>query len=243
MTSRGKAVKLRLGLAAALVLLAAPAAAQKALEKTLAQLQADAVLAAQAAARAASVINVASPCAGLPETGRVAETAPDERFAPRLSPTRAFSCPADARLDLSGRLPQCVRAGTKAVEGSPRAACYAALPLGPFADIGPRQRPTRSCPTSRLTSIVRLEGPGAGYSDVTLSVVPEAGVTATTLNNIDPNTPVDENPILQNCFAFNCRLVKLEIGNKAPDKLRLELRLPRGDAVSTEVRLTPVCPL
>jgi type II secretory pathway pseudopilin PulG len=234
---------MRLGLAAGLILLAAPAAAQKALEKTQAQLRAEAVLAAQAAARAAAVVTVASPCAGLPETGRVAQKGADERFAPRLLPNRSYSCPADVRLDLSGRLPQCVRPGAKAIEGNPRAACYAQLPLGPFAEIAPRQRPTRSCPTSRLTSIVRLEGPGAGYSDVALAVVPEGTVTVTTLNNIDPATPVDENPILQNCFAFDCRLVKLEISNRAGDKIRLELRLPKGDPVTAEVRLAPVCPL
>jgi hypothetical protein len=243
MTSRGSKVKLRVVLAMALALLAVPAGAQKQLEKTQAQKRLEALAAAEAATRAAGVMTVASPCAGLPETGKVAAAGSDESFPPRLLPNRSYSCPPGSRLDLSGRLPICVRPGAKVVEGNPRAACYARLPLGPFAAITPRQRPTRSCPTSRLTSIVRLEGPGAGFSDVTLISVPETGVTVTTLNATDELAPVDENPILQNCFPFECRLLKLEISNKATDKLTLELRLPGGDPAIAEIRLAPTCPL
>jgi hypothetical protein len=243
MASRGSKVKLRVVLAAALVLLAGPAVAQKPLDKTEAQKRVEALRSAEAAARAAGVISVASPCAGLPEAGKVAAAGKDESFPPRLLPNRSYSCPPGSRLDLSGRLPLCTRPGAKVVDGNPRAQCYARLPLGPFAAITPRQRPTRSCPTSRLTSIVRLEGPGAGFSDVAMVIVPEDGVTVTTLNATDEFAPVDENPILQNCFPFDCRLVKLDISNKAPDRIRLELRLPEGDPVVAEVKLTPVCPL
>lgn len=240
----GTRARTALGIAlAAAALWAGPAAAQKPLEKTEAQKRVDALMMAQAIERAASIVNVASPCATLPESGRVAEPGPEERFPPRLLPNRSYSCPPDARLDLSGRLPQCLRPGTKVVDGNPRATCYAALPLGPFAPIVPRQRPTRSCPTSRLTSIVRLEGPGAGFADVALATVPEGGVTVTTLNSLDPAVPVDENPVLQGCFPFNCRLLKLDISNKATDSLRLVLALPKGDPVTAEVRLDPVCPL
>lgn len=241
MTGRGAGVRLGLGLL--LLLLAGPAVAQKPLDKTEAQKRLELLRSAEAAARAAGVISVASPCAGLPETGKVAEAGKDESFPPRLLPNRSYSCPPGSRLDLSGRLPLCIRPGAKVVDGSPRAQCYARLPLGPFAAITPRQRPTRSCPTSRLTSIVRLEGPGAGFSDVTMAVVPEGGVTVTTLNATDELAPVDENPILQGCFPFDCRLVKLEISNKATDRIRLELRLPEGDPVVAEIKLAPVCPL
>jgi hypothetical protein len=243
MASRGSKVKLRVVLAAALVLLAGPAAAQKPLDKTEAQKRLEAMRLAEAAARAAAMLSVISPCAGLPEEGKVAAAGSDESFPPRLLPNRSYACPPGARLDLSGRLPMCLRSGAKVVDGNPRAQCYTRLPLGPFAAITPRQRPTRSCPTSRLTSIVRLEGPGAGFSDVTLISVPEGGVTVTTLNATDSAVPVDENPILQNCFPFECRLLKLEISNKATDKLRLELRLPGGDPAVAEVRLAPTCPL
>lgn len=243
MASGGSKVKLRVVLAAALVLLAGPAVAQKPLDKTEAQKRIDALRATEAATRAAALLTVASPCAGLAETGKVSEGGKDESFAPRLLPNRSYSCPPGARLDLSGRMPQCIRPGSKVVDGNPRALCYARLPLGPIADITPRQRPTRSCPTSRLTSIVRLEGSGAGFSDVSLTVVPEEGVEVTTLNATDELTPVDENPLLQNCFPFECRLVKLDISNKATDRIRLELRLPKGDPVTAEIKLAPVCPL
>ena len=236
-------MKLGPALAALLVLLAAPAIAQKPLEKSQQQKRLEALRAADAAARAAALLTVASPCAGLPEEGKVAAAGSDESFPPRLLPNRSYVCPPGARLDLSGRLPLCIRAGAQVVDGNPRAQCYARLPLGPFAAITPRQRPTRSCPTSRLVSIVRLDGPGAGFSDVAMTVVPEGGVTVTTLNATDAGAPVDENPILQNCFPFDCRLVKLEIGNKATDKLRLEFRLPDGDPVTAEIRLAPTCPL
>lgn len=243
MASRGSRVRLRVVLAAALVLLTGPAGAQKALEKTEQQKRLEALRAAEATVRAAGLLTVASPCAGLPEEGKVAEAGKDESFPPRLLPNRSYSCPPGARLDLSGRLPMCQRPGSKVVDGNPRAACYARLPLGPFTAITPRQRPTRSCPTSRLTSIVRLEGPGAGFSDVAMTIVPEGGVTVTTLNATDALAPVDENPILQNCFPFECRLLKLEISNKATDRIRLDLRLPGGDPVSAEIRLAAVCPL
>jgi hypothetical protein len=243
MTSRGSKGTLRAGLAAAMALLAASAAAQKPLDKTEQQKRLQAAIEAREMQRAASVISIASPCAGLPETGKVAAPAADESFPPRLLPNRSYACPPGARLDLSGRLPLCIRSGTTTVDGNPRAQCYARLPLGPFATISPRQRPTRSCPTSRLTAIVRLEGPGAGFSDVGMTLVPEGGVTATTLALTDPATPVDENPILQNCFPFDCRLVKLDISNRATDKVRLELRLPERDPVSAEIKLAPTCPL
>lgn len=227
----------------AALLLAVPALAQKPLEQSERAARAEAQAAIVAAARAGAALTAASPCAGVPETGKVAKPGVDEVFPPRLLPNRSYACPPGARLDLSGRMPACIRPGLTIVDGSPRAACYARLPLGPFADIAPRQRPTRSCPTSRLTSIIRLEGPGAGFSDAAMTIVPEGPVTATVLTLTGEGVPPDENPVLQGCFPFDCRLVKLEIGNKAPDKLRLELRYPKGDAVTAEVRLAPVCPL
>ncbi len=238
---------LRLHLVVLLTLLAAPAAdpalAQKPLEKSERALRATVLAEAVAAARAGTAIVAPSACATLPERGMVAKSGPDETTPARLLPNRSYSCAPGSRLDLTGRLPVCITPGVKAVEGSPRAECYARLPLGPFADIGARQRPTRSCPTSRLSTIVRLEGTGAGLSDVTLAIVPEGPVVATTLNAIGEAVPPDENPLLQNCFPFDCRLVKLEISNKAPDKVTLELRLPKGDPVTAEVKLAPVCPL
>ncbi|WP_426165747.1 hypothetical protein [Sandarakinorhabdus sp. DWP1-3-1] len=191
---------------------------------------------------AAAPVPGASVCAALPETGPVARPGPPEIVAPKPTADRKLSCPDDFRLDVTGRMPMCLRAGIRVVDGSPRNACYAALPFGPIAAIAPRHKPTHSCPTSRLTTIVRIDGANAGVADAAVSVVPPDGITVTSLTASGADVDRNENPVLQGCFAFACRLVKLEIGPRAAARVELRLTLPGRDPISQAVRLADDCP-
>ncbi len=184
----------------------------------------------------------ASVCAALPESGQVAAPGPPEIVPPRPGADRRLICPADFRLDVTGRMPMCLRPGTRVVDGSPRDACYAALPFGPIAAIAPRQRPTRSCATRTLTTIVRIDGANAGVGDATFSVVAPDGIIATPLTASGADVDKAENPVVQRCFAFACRLVKLQIGSRAAASVALQLQLPGRDPISQTVRLTDDCP-
>ncbi len=195
-----------------------------------------------AAAPALAQAPVASACAALPESGPVAAPGPPEIVPPRAGTDRRLVCPADFRLDVTGRMPMCLRPGIRVVDGSPRNACYAALPFGPIAAIAPRQRPTRSCATRTLTTVVRIDGANVGVADATFSVVPPAGIIATPLTDSGADVDKAENPVLQRCFAFACRLVKMEIGSRAAASIALQLQLPGRDPISQSVSLNDDCP-
>ncbi len=195
-----------------------------------------------AAADATPVPLAASACAVLPETGPVAVPAAPVAVQAKPSTDRHLTCPDDFRLDMSGRLPMCLHAGIKVVDGSPRDACYAAQPLGPIAAIAPRHRPTRTCVTPKLTTIVRIEAINAGMSDATVGVTPDADIVVATLSDSGPDVKQAENPVLQGCFAFACRLVKLTIGPKAAPSVELRLQWPGRDPVSQAIKLAEDCP-
>ena len=184
----------------------------------------------------------ASVCAGLPETGPVASPGRDVEVPPTPAADRTLTCPDDFRLDLKSRVPRCVRPGIKAVDGSPRAQCYAALPLGPLAPIAERRRPTRTCSTPRAVTIIRLSGANVGLADTAVTVVPDAGITLTSLTAADAKVPQAENPVLQNCFAFACRLVKLEITSRAAPQVQVRVALPGRDPVVQTLKLRETCP-
>lgn len=184
----------------------------------------------------------ASICAALPEAGQVAQPAGETATMPRVRPDRSLACPPEARLDFSDRLPRCLAAALKPMEGNPRQACYAGLPLGPLAPLAPRDRPTRSCPERRLTHILKLIGPNAGLADVGIAAVPETGLTVTTLADNGPKAPAEENPVLQDCFGYGCRLVKLTVASEAPDTAVLRLSLPGRDPVDVGLPLATRCP-
>lgn len=191
---------------------------------------------------AAPAFAQASSCAALPETGRVAAPAPDRSVAPVPNADRSLRCPDDFTLNALARPPKCTAPGIKPVEGSPRSACYAALPLGPLADLAPPSRPTRSCETRTTTTILRLTGRNVGLADAVLTITPPAGITATTLTAAGTDVPVDADPVLQSCFAHQCRLVKLDITAKAAPQVAVTLAFPGQQSVTTTLKLPEYCP-
>lgn len=188
-----------------------------------------------------AVLAQASVCAALPEAGAVGEKVADVMVMPVPRGDRGVQCPDDFSLDVRGRMPMCTGPGVKAVDGNPRAMCYAALPLGPLAALKPHSRPTRTCPAATTAAIIRLEGTNAGLSDVKVSVVPDDGITLVTLADAAAENPA-ENPVVQGCFGFRCRLVKLEITAKASAQVRLQMMLPGGEPVETQLKLPEYCP-
>ncbi|MFZ4689992.1 MAG: hypothetical protein ACOYLS_12190 [Polymorphobacter sp.] len=198
-----------------------------------------AAAAGQPAASPPAAVPPASACAALPETGKVAAPGPDVVVPARPTPDRKLACPDDFRLDLAARLPRCVRPGIRVVDGNPRAACHAAMPVGPIAAIADRHRPTRSCPVPRIDSIVHIDGANVGWSDAVVSVSPPEGVTLVTLSASDAAEA--ENPVLQRCFAFACRLVKLTVTAAAAPQLRLRIAVP-GQAAEATIVLRATCP-
>lgn len=183
----------------------------------------------------------ASVCAALAEAGAVPRAAGEVIAIPTPRPDRRLKCPYAFRLDLGGRLPVCRRAGLTRVDGSPRAMCYQALPVGPIAELAPRSRPTRSCATPANTSILRLEGANIGLSDVALTVTPAAGITITTLAASGGDVPEAEDPVLQGCFGFRCRLVKLEATALAAAEVRLRASAPGGEPAEVVIKLPEDC--
>ncbi len=202
------------------------------------------LLAALAAPAAGPPAPAAPPsaCAGLPTTGPVGQAAAEIVVPAVPTPEREWRCDPDFRLDLHGRLPVCRRPGIVGVAGNPQQQCYAALPIGPVAPVAPRYRPTRSCAVPVLTSIVRLSGANVGWGDVTIAALPADGIRVTTLVAAGPRVPDAENPVVQGCFAFECRLVKLEIDGAAATDIRLRLSRPGLDPVDVPLRLATICP-
>ncbi len=183
----------------------------------------------------------ASACAALPESGPVPRPAAQVAVPARPTADRSLHCDAPFRLDTSGRMPQCVRPGIKAVDGNPREVCNATMPFGPIADVAPRSRPTRSCTPTTTETIVRLDGANLGWADVTITAVPNRGVKITTLSDTSDTAPMDENPVLQGCFAFQCRLLKLTIDGTAPPQIELRATLPGRDYAAVTIKLPVYC--
>lgn len=196
-----------------------------------------AALLAAAPARAQS-----SACAALPETGRIGVAGRDRIATPVPNADRTLRCPDDFRLEALARPPRCVAPGIDTADGDPRAACYAALALGPMAPLPARSRPTRSCDTPVTTTILRLSGRNLGLSDVELAAIPAVGLTLTTLAAIGPDVDPALDPVVQGCFAPDCRLVKLEITAEAPPQTRLQARLPGGASTEQPLALPIHCP-
>ena len=128
------------------------------------------------------------------------------------------------------------------MDGNPRAACYAALALGPMAPLPPRTRPTRSCDTPVTTTILRIEGRNLGLADVEMALAPATGLTLATLTATGPEVDVALDPLVQGCFAPDCRLVKLEITAQAPPQTRLLARVPGGASAEELLALPIYCP-
>jgi hypothetical protein len=183
-----------------------------------------------------------SICAALPETGRVGAPGREYVLPPVPNADRTLRCPDDFRLDNFARPPRCVAPGIKAVDGNPRVACYAGLPLGPLAPLPMRSRPTRSCDTGNFTTIIRLSGTNVGLADAALAIVPDTGITATPLNASGDDVPVGEDPVVQGCFGYDCRLVKLVITARATPIVRVQVALPGRNPVEQLLKLPEYCP-
>ena len=93
-----------------------------------------------------------------------------------------------------------------------------------------------------MATIIRIEGANVGVSDAALTAVPPDGITLTTLTPGDSTVKQAENPVLQRCFRFACRLVKLEATPRAAASIELRLQVPGRDAISQVVKLVEECP-
>ena len=182
-----------------------------------------------------------SACAALPESGPVARPGPDVVTPAIPTADRNWACEPGARRDLAARVPRCIAPGIKVADGNPRTVCYAAMPFGPIAPIAQRMRPTATCATSKTTTIIALRGAGLGFADAGIAVVPANGITLTPLAETGAKIPVAENPVLQGCFAFDCRLVKLEITSRAAPVVEVRISLPGRDPVVQDVALQAGC--
>jgi hypothetical protein len=201
-----------------------------------------AALLAAAPAQAQAPPAPVSACAVLPESGRIGTPGLDRITAAVPNSDRTLRCPDDFRLEALARPPRCVAPGIEVVDGNPRAACYAALTLGPMAPLPARSRPTRSCDTPVTTAILRIEGRNLGLADVAINLAPATGITLALLTETGPDVPVHADPVVQGCFAPDCRLVRLEISAAAPPQVRLQARLPGGEAVEQSLALPIHCP-
>lgn len=181
-----------------------------------------------------------SLCGHLPTTGKVAAAGPDDVQPARPRPNRSLGCAPGFSLDLMARPAACRRAAQIAVDGNPRAACSARLALGPVADVPAQHRPTRSCPSGAITTVIRLEGVNVGLADVALTTA-SPGVTLATLDEDSKGLDVAQRPAAQGCFAYECRLVRFTAAADAMDVARLELRIADGDRLIVPVAMTAHC--
>jgi hypothetical protein len=190
---------------------------------------------------AAPAVAAPSLCAHLPTAGRVAQPGPDRRVAAARTADRRIICPPGFTIDAAARPPSCRGPGERSAEGDPRAACRASLAMGPFAELAAQWRPTRTCPSNPLRTVVKIEGLHAGVAEVALtSRTP--GVTATTLDEDSKGLDPQSRPSAQGCFAHSCRLVQLEVAADAPDTARLELAVEGGASALLQVPLKVHCP-
>jgi hypothetical protein len=202
-----------------------------------------AVIAFMAAAAPAAAQN--SHCAALPVNVQVEARGPDNVINAQLTP-RGITCPRGFTSESIGPLTRCRQPGSVRLENrEPRKACYAALNLGPVRAPQAQNRPTANCPAHpTLTSIVALRGRNVGWQDVTLTAPQGSGLTVEHLRAIGGRTPAAEDPQRQDCFAFECRLVRLTFRPTTPARVDLTLATPGGGAspVNIAVNSEASCP-
>ena len=182
-----------------------------------------------------------SLCGHLPEAGGVARPGPDEQVPARSRADRRLICPPGFALDLAARPVVCRRAAQQVVDGNPRADCRSSLPLGPVAEVPAQWRPTRSCPTGPIKTLIRLEGANVGLAEVTLKAQ-SPGITVTTLDEDSKALKPEERPSAQGCFGHACRLVAVTVAADATDPARLELAIKDGETLVVPVPLITHCP-
>lgn len=193
---------------------------------------------------AAPVAAQDSHCASLPTGARVAPRAPDTLVAAQLTP-QGLSCPRGFEAERVGAVTRCRRAGVaQADTRDPRAACYRDLPLGPVQPSGGLLRPTFACPQRpAIDNIVALRGRNAGWADVTLTAPPAASVTITHLRATGGRTPAAEDPVLNDCFPHDCRLIRMTTRAGTPARIELTLATPGNEtATSVTISTEATCP-
>lgn len=197
-----------------------------------------------AAALAAPVAAQNSHCAALPASARVEVRGPDNVIPAQLTP-RGFTCPRGFTTETVGPVTRCRQPGPARVEmRDPRRDCYAALPLGPVRGLSTLNRPTAACsgqPT--IAQVVALRGRNAGWADIALTAPRESGITVEHLRATGGRTPPADDPQVQDCFAHDCRLVRLTLRATTPARVELSLAAPDG-AVATPITLNSeaACP-
>ena len=170
----------------------------------------------------------------------MAAPAPLQSVPARPRADRGLICPPGFVLDIAARIPVCTRPGRGTMEGDPRQACRASLPLGPAAPVPAQWRPTRSCPSGAITAIIRVDGANLGLADADLAA-DGPGVKAQTVTEDDQSLKPADRPSAQGCFAHQCRLVRLTIAADAPDEALLRFSIKDGASVTVAVPLTTHC--
>ncbi len=185
-----------------------------------------------------------SHCAALPATAQVEARGADNVIPAQLTP-RGFTCPRGFTTETVGPVTRCRQPGAIRIEDrEPRRDCYASLGLGPVRSPGTQQRPTMSCPaTPSIDNIVAIRGRNVGWQDITLTAPPTAAVAITHLRVSGGRTPAAEDPTRQDCFAHDCRLVRITARPGTPPRVDLTLATP-GNAATTSVTLNTeaICP-
>lgn len=185
-----------------------------------------------------------SHCAALPASARVEVRGPDNVIPAQLTP-RGFTCPRGFTTEKIGPVTRCRQPGpARAETREPRRDCYASLQLGPVRSISGMQRPTLQCPTNpSIDNIVAVRGRNVGWQDITLTAPPAAAVSITHLRASGGRTPAAEDPVLNDCFPHDCRLIRLTTHSATPARVDLTVAAP-GNAATTSftVQTEAACP-
>jgi hypothetical protein len=186
-----------------------------------------------------------SHCASLPATAQVEVRGPDNVIPAQLT-IRGVTCPRGFTSESVGPITRCRQPGSMRIETrEPRRDCYNGLALGPVRNVATQPRPAANCPGGRqtLTSIVALRGRNVGWQDVTLSAPQGSGLTVEHLRQVGGRVPAAEDPHRQDCFAHDCRLVRMTLRPTTPARVDLALATPAGTSSSTvTVNTEATCP-
>lgn len=195
-----------------------------------------AMLAATAACLLSSAPALAqnSHCAALPATAQVEARGPDNVIPAQLTP-RGFSCPRGFTSETVGPVTRCRQPGQVRLETrEPRAACYTNLGLATPRSLPSQNRPAANCAgTPTIAGIIAIRGRNLGWQDIAATVPRESGATIEHLRTSGGRTPAAEDPARQDCFAFECRLVRLTLRPDSPANIPITFAAPGNAATAT----------
>lgn len=186
-----------------------------------------------------------SHCTVVPMNAQVEVRGPDNVIPAQLTP-RGITCPRGFTSETVGPITRCRQPGAIRLENrEPRRDCYAALNVGGVRAPAVQNRPAANCPGQpTMTSIIALRGRNVGWQDVTLTAPQGTGLTVEHLRAVGGRTPAAEDPQRQDCFAFDCRLVRLTFRPTTPARVDLKLATPGTAAtpVSIPINSEAACP-